>query len=103
MAGNIEGAGARRGNRWRLAVWGGAAALLSLPFVAMQFTDEVQWTLSDFVVFGLLLLIVCSLFELAMRLLATRGARIVAAIAIVLGFLWVWAELAVGVFTDWGS
>jgi len=103
MAGNIEGAGAGRGNRWRLAVWGGAAALLSLPFVARQFTDEVQWTLSDFVVFGLLLLIVCSLFELAMRLLATRGARIVAALAIVLGFLWVWAELAVGVFTDWGS
>ena len=103
MAGNIEGAGGRRGKRWRLAVWGGAALLLSLPFVAMRFTDEVQWTGSDFAVFGLLLLVVCGAFELAMGLLATRRARIVAAIAIVLGFLWMWAELAVGVFTDWGS
>jgi hypothetical protein len=29
--------------------------------------------------------------------------RILAAAAIVVVFVWLWAELAVGVFTNWGS
>lgn len=103
MAGNMQHMDGRRGNRWRMVVWGGVVLLLSLPLVVMQVTDEVDWTASDFVVFGALLAVVCGAFELAMRLLATRAARIVADIVIVLAFLWLWAELAVGVFTHWGS
>lgn len=40
-----------RGNHWRIASWS-AAALLLLPLVAQPFTDEVNWTAADFVVFG---------------------------------------------------
>ena len=32
--------------------WGGALALLALPWVAMRFTDEVVWTGGDFALFG---------------------------------------------------
>ena len=43
----------------RALVWGAAAALLLLPWVAMQFTSEVNWTKSDFMVFGVMLLLAC--------------------------------------------
>ena len=33
----------------------GVALILSLPLVAMQFTDEVVWSLADFVLAGALL------------------------------------------------
>ena len=39
----------------RLLAWGAAAALLLLPLVAMQFTEEVNWTVFDFLVFGSML------------------------------------------------
>ena len=29
--------------------------LLLIPFIAMQFTNEVDWTVSDFIVIGILL------------------------------------------------
>src|SRR3546814_12820324 len=75
----------------------------SLPVVAMRFDDSgVNWSASDFVVFGALLLAVCLGLELALGL-SSRRARVAACIAVVLGFLWLRAELAVGVFTDWGS
>src|SRR3546814_19791836 len=68
----------------------------------MRFDDSgVNWSASDFVVFGALLLAVCLGLELALGL-SSRRARVAACIEAVLGFLWMWAELAVGVFTDWG-
>jgi hypothetical protein len=73
------------------------AAILLVPLIAMQFTDEVDWRLGDFAVAGLLLMGTGLLFDLAARKVRTRKARVVAAGAIALGFLFVWAELAVGI------
>lgn len=74
------------------------AALLSIPLVAMQFTDEVNWTLSDFIVAGALLFGTGLIYEFTVRKTQNTSNRII--IAIVLGgaFLLVWAELAVGIF-----
>ncbi len=41
--------------------------LLLIPLVAMQFTNEVNWTLSDFVVAAVLLLGTGLIFEFVMR------------------------------------
>lgn len=79
----------------------GTALILLVPLGAMQFTDEVNWTLSDFVVAGVLLFGAGLLLDLAIR--KAGKYRIAAAAAVVLAFLWLWAELAVGVFTNWGS
>jgi hypothetical protein len=45
----------------------GVALILSLPFVAMQFTDEVVWSLADFVLVAILLTVVGVALELAVR------------------------------------
>lgn len=88
----------RRPPRWRFALWGVALLLLVLPWVAMQFGDEVNWDLADFVLFGGMLLMACGSFELATRLISNRRYLWMVGLAIVLAFLLVWAELAVGVF-----
>ena len=86
----------RRGP-WRWVVWGGAAGLLLLPAVAMQFTDEVNWDGFDFLVMGGMLLTVCVLYEVAARLARNNAYMVAAAIAVGGAFLTVWANGAVGI------
>jgi hypothetical protein len=45
----------------------GVALVLSAPLVAMQFSDDVAWTLSDFVVVGVLVATIGSAIELAVK------------------------------------
>lgn len=79
------------------------AAVLMIPLVAMQFTGEVNWTGSDFVVAAILLMVTGLAFVFASRKLKTAKRRIVAGGLIALAFVYVWAELAVGIFTNLGS
>jgi len=85
------------GSKQFLRVLLGTAAILMLPLVAMQFTREVNWTASDFVVAAVLLGGTGMLFELATTKLRTRKSRLTAVAVIGLSFLFVWAELAVGI------
>lgn len=71
-------------------------ALLLIPFVAIRFTGEVNWTGSDFVIAAVLLGGTGMLFELAKAKLRTPRSRFIAIAAIGLCFVFVWAELAVG-------
>ena len=72
--------------------------LLSIPIVAMQFTDEVDWKLPDFVIMGVLLLGTGLLCELVLRNVRKLQHRIIICGAILLALFIVWAELAVGIF-----
>lgn len=74
------------------------AVLLLAPFIAMQFTAEVNWTLSDFVIAGVLLLGTGLLCELVLRTVRPFRHRLVLCGVLLLGLFLVWAELAVGVF-----
>ena len=56
----------------------GVALILSLPLVAMQLTDEVVWSVADFVVVGALLATIGVALELAVR----RAGNLAAAIGI---------------------
>ena len=90
-----------RGLRW--GMWGGLAALLALPLVTMQFTDEVQWTLSDFVVMGGMLGMVGVAFELVVRVARSNAYVVAAGMAIATAFLMTWINLAVGIIGDEGN
>ncbi len=78
------------------------AVLLLVPLVAMQFTDAVNWSAVDFAVMGALLFGAGSLSVVVARKVP-RKYWLVAGVAIAVALLYVWAELAVGIFTSLGS
>ncbi|MBJ6979405.1 MULTISPECIES: hypothetical protein [unclassified Luteimonas] len=95
---------ARRANRFRTLVWGGAAGLLLLPAVAMHLdAPGVHWTGSDFLVMGLLLAAVCGLYEFATRRRAGTAWRAGFALALAAAFLTVSVNLAVGMLGGEGD
>lgn len=76
----------------------GAALLLLIPLVAMQFTDEVAWTLSDFIAAGVLLVCTGLSYVVGASMVRTPRNRALLGAALGAALLIVWAELAVGVF-----
>jgi len=72
--------------------------LLCVPLIAMQFTNEVNWTLSDFIIAGTLLLGTGIIIEVVARNVKNRTTKIGLLISIFAVLFLVWAELAVGVF-----
>lgn len=74
------------------------AFLLLIPFLAMQFTNDVNWTVSDFVVAGVLLLGTGLVCELVLRKVKKASYRIAICAAILVALLLIWIELAVGIF-----
>jgi len=74
------------------------AIILLIPLIAMQFTNEVNWTSSDFIMMGVLLTGTGLLSEFVMRKVKSIDNRILIIGAILLVFILIWAELAVGIF-----
>lgn len=72
------------------------AFLLLTPLVAMQFTEEVTWTLFDFVVVGTLLFGTGLTYVLVARQGDNTLYRMAVGVAVAAGLLLVWANLAVG-------
>ncbi len=74
------------------------AVILTIPLVAMQFTTEVNWSLFDFVVAGILLLGTSLVIELILRNVKLLNHRILLSVIVLFILFLVWAELAVGLF-----
>lgn len=74
------------------------AFILLIPFVAMQFTNEVNWDIFDFVVAGVLLMGTGLMIELAIRTIKNKNTQISIIAAILFGLFLLWTELAVGIF-----
>lgn len=92
---NSEGG---RWRAWRALPWIVSAILLVLPAVAMRLgAPGVDWTASDFVAMGAMLLVACGSFELLARLAPDVAYLAGAAIGVGTGFLLAWANLAVGI------
>lgn len=74
------------------------AGLLLLPLIAMQFSTEVNWSSSDFLIMGVLLLCTGLAVEFVLRKVKKTTHRLMLCAAVLFAFLLIWAELAVGVF-----
>ena len=85
-------------NKRLIAIVGIVILLLLIPLIAMQFTDEVSWTLFDFVIAGALLLGTGILCELVLRKVKKIKLKIIICLAILALLFLIWAELAVGIF-----
>ena len=72
--------------------------LLLIPLIAMQFTDEVNWTISDFMVAAVLLIGTGYAIDLVFRKVKATQMRVIFSIAILAMLILVWLELAVGIF-----
>lgn len=83
---------------WRPWLWGSAALLLALPWLAMRFTAEVAWDRADFLLFGAMLVLACGAYELCAHFTTRRRWRVAVAAVIAASFLLVWVELAAGIF-----
>jgi len=81
-----------------ITVFAIVAFILAIPLVAMQFTNEVDWKLPDFVIMGTLLTVTGLAIEMVTRKVkSTQWKFIICAVILFVLFL-VWAELAVGIF-----
>ena len=73
------------------------AAILLIPFVAMQFTEEVNWSASDFIIMGAIIFTVGTSFAYVL----SKGANLMykAGVVVAFGttFFLIWSNLAVGI------
>ena len=72
--------------------------ILSIPLIAMQFTDEVNWSSEDFIFASILLSIIGLTIEMSIQLAKNKLIKsLLIGIILIIGFL-IWIELAVGIF-----
>tara|TARA_R110000737_G_scaffold335912_1_gene355013 strand:- start:2693 stop:2977 length:285 start_codon:yes stop_codon:yes gene_type:complete len=72
--------------------------ILLIPFIAMQFTNEVQWTIADFIIAGGLLFFAGLAIETVARRIKNKTYKLVLLVAIFSVLILIWIELAVGIF-----
>jgi hypothetical protein len=103
MIGSTMDDGRGRANPWRIAAWACAGALLLVPLVAMQFTEEVRWDWFDFLFAGVLIGGVGLCFEFLARRSSHWGYRAGAGVALAAAFLLIWVNAAVGIIGSEGN
>ena len=82
-----------------LGIWAMiVAAVLIIPFLG-----HWPWSITDYIVGGVLLFGAATAFELLTRKTATTKQRLIIGAGVAAVLLYVWAELAVGIFTNLGS
>jgi peptidoglycan/LPS O-acetylase OafA/YrhL len=88
----------RRVHARRLAAWAAITGLILLiPLIAMQFTDEVKWTVFDFVFLGVLLFGAGAVFELLASRVRAGAYSAAVGVALAAGVLLVLVTGAVGI------
>jgi hypothetical protein len=87
----------RRAFRWAARFGLVTALLLMVPLVAMQFSDEVVWTVQDFVFAGVLLETTGRLYLLAARKAPNIVYRAAVTVALAGIFILIWLTAAVGI------
>jgi len=75
-------------------------ATLFIPLIAMQFSEEVDWKLPDFIVIGTLVFGTGVVYEFLAIKTKSLNKRIVIGTVLLAILLLAWAELAVGVFNS---
>ena len=91
----------RKKNITRIALATGF--ILLIPFVAMQFTTEVNWDLSDFIIMGMLLFGTGLTYELIARRAGRVAYRVAVGLALAAAFLLIWVNGAVGIIGNEGN
>lgn len=84
-------------NGWRVAGWGAALALLALPAVGNNLTDEIDWTTSDFAFAAFILVLAGTGIELIVKYSRTWARTTGLFVTLFGAFATIWTNLAVGI------
>jgi hypothetical protein len=74
--------------------------LLLLPLIGMLISDEINWSAVDFIIMGVLILSLSFSIKLFLNTTKKLKYRIIGISLILLVFIMIWAELAVGIFNS---
>lgn len=85
-------------NTRRVYLAASTLSLLLIPLVAMQFTEDVNWSGGDFLIMGILLLSVLCIIEPVRYYITSGRQRTILYLIVLIGFVLLWAEMAVGIF-----
>jgi hypothetical protein len=72
--------------------------ILLLPLIGMFFLNEINWSFFDFIIMGILILSLSFSIKQVLKETKNINYRILIIALILILFLLIWAELAVGVF-----
>lgn len=78
-------------------------AILLIPFIGTNISSEWNWSMADFLIMGTLIFGFGMIFQAAVNKVKDHNSKIIVGIVIIGIFLYVWAEMAVGIFTNIGS
>ena len=70
---------------------------LLIPFIAMQLTDEINWSFTDFFIMGVVLIGLALVYELIARKSKKTTYRMAFAIGLIGAFLLFWVNGSVGI------
>jgi len=74
--------------------------ILMTPLVAMLFTSEVNWEIENFAVAAMLLFVLVFTLSMLHKKIKLKKNRHLVLVIILMFFLLLWAELAVGIFNS---
>ncbi len=77
-----------------------AIVFLSIPFIAMKFSKEINWSVKDFACAAIMLFILAVVIEFTLRIFRTTKQRLIALVFLAIVFIIIWIELAVGIFNS---
>ena len=72
--------------------------LLLIPMIAIQLTDEVNWSFFDFLIMGIILSITGIALGIIIKKIKYHKYRNIFIAIIIMIFVLIWAELGVGLF-----
>lgn len=85
-------------NKRLITILATAIGILLIPLIAMNFTNDVNWKIFDFLLAGILLIGAGLTFEFILRKIKTLRYRILFGIVLFVVLFLIWAELAIGIF-----
>lgn len=72
--------------------------LLCIPLIAMQFSDDINWDMTDFLIAALLLLVTGLIIELVVRKVSNTNYKLLVIAGIIILMILTFIEIGVGVF-----
>ncbi len=72
--------------------------LLLIPLIGIFFSEQVNWSLFDFIIMGGLLFSVGLAIDLVLSNFSKLQTRLIYISLIIIALLLIWAELAIGLF-----